>query len=121
MKNAMSTDDSNALQSARRKPRFPGAGLDAIMSPPEEVPPASAVRSPTEFTLVYELPDGDSLDFVARRLCAAGLADALVDVGEVGRIALHFECRDVRLLPAVADAIARVTLAHPWLLMRSIR
>lgn len=117
----MKSDEDSAQHLKERKPKFLGAGLAAIMNPPEGMFPASAARSPTEFTLVYELPNGNDIDFVTERLGAAGLTDALVGVGEVGRIALHFECRDARLLPAVADAIARVTLAHPGLLMRSIR
>lgn len=117
----MNTDESSTLSLKKRTPKFLGAGLAAIMNPPEEMFPASAASSPAVFTLVYDLPPGEDRSVATERLGAAGLTDALVGGGESGRIALQFERVGRRLLPAVDDAIARVTLAHPGLLMRSIR
>jgi len=117
----MNTDESSTRHLKKRKPKFLGAGLAAIMNPSEEMVPAYAASSPAYFTLVYDLPPGEDESVATERLGATGLTDALVGGGEAGRIALQFERGGRKLLPAVDDAIARVTLAHPGLLMRSIR
>jgi hypothetical protein len=54
------------------------------------------------FTLRYQLPPEDNdMDVLSDRLAKAGCDDALVGVGQAGRLALEF----VREAPSVREAI----------------
>ena len=54
------------------------------------------------FTLAYQLPSDDiDMDAIMDRLAEAGCDDALVGVGQPGRLALEF----VREAPSAHDAI----------------
>lgn len=120
----MTTDDDFFPHaSKRRRQRVLGKGLDAIMSPPDDVEPSAARYSllHENFTLMYELPAGETAAKAIEKLGAADLTGAFVGAGENGRIALRFDNDGPSALSAVAVAIARVAKAHPGLLMRALR
>lgn len=66
------------------------------------------------FTLKYQLADHDSdLDALVERLGAAGCDDALVGVGQLGRLALEFSREADSAEEAVRTALADVKNAVP--------
>lgn len=66
------------------------------------------------FTLKYQLADGDSdLDALVERLGAAGCDDALVGVGQPGRLALEFSREAGSAEEAVRTALVDVKKAIP--------
>lgn len=66
------------------------------------------------FTLKYQLADHDSdLDALVERLGAAGCDDALVGVGQPGRLALEFSREAESAEEAVRTALADVKSAVP--------
>lgn len=66
------------------------------------------------FTLKYQLADHDSdLDAIVERLGAAGCDDALVGVGQPGRLALEFSREADNAREAVRTALADVKNAVP--------
>ena len=66
------------------------------------------------FTLKYQLADHDSdLDALVERLGAAGCDDALVGVGQPGRLALEFSREADSAEEAVRTALADVKNAVP--------
>ena len=66
------------------------------------------------FTLKYRLPDHeDNLDALAGRLGSGGCDDALVGIGQPGRLALEFTREAVDADEAVRSALADVRRAAP--------
>ncbi|SFW15820.1 AlpA family transcriptional regulator [Nitrosovibrio sp. Nv17] len=66
------------------------------------------------FTLKYQLTDGDSdLDALVERLGEAGCNDALVGIGQPGRLALEFTREAVDACAAVRSALTDVHHAAP--------
>ena len=69
-----------------------------------------------EFTLKFSFPDQDSIggvDELVERLGEAGCDDALVGVGQTGRLALDFSREAESAFGAVSSAIADVKTAIP--------
>ncbi|MGB6102383.1 MAG: DNA-binding protein [Pusillimonas sp.] len=66
------------------------------------------------FTLKYQLTDGDNdLDALVERLGEAGCDDALVGIGQPGRLALEFTREAANADEAVRSALADVRRAVP--------
>lgn len=66
------------------------------------------------FTLKYQLEDHDSdVDVLLERLGSAGCDDALVGVGQPGRLALEFTREAERATEAVRTALAEIKNAIP--------
>lgn len=67
------------------------------------------------FTLKYQLADSDSdLDALVERLGAAGCDDALVGVGQPGRLALEFSREAGSAAEAVHSALVDVKKSDPF-------
>jgi predicted DNA-binding transcriptional regulator AlpA len=66
------------------------------------------------FTLKYQLADDDcDADELVERLCEAGCDDALIGIGQPGRLALEFTREAVNAGVAVRSALADVRQAAP--------
>lgn len=65
------------------------------------------------FTLKYQLTDDDDTDALIERLGAAGCDDALVGIGQRGRLALEFIREASCAREAVESALAAVRQAVP--------
>ena len=67
-----------------------------------------------EFTLKFALPANHQLvDDLVERLGEAGCVDALVGIGQAGRIALEFTREATSAKSAIASALATVKAAIP--------
>lgn len=67
------------------------------------------------FKISFELPDGGvDVDALIEKLGAAACTDALVGVGQTGRVALEFTREAQNELAAKASAIADLKNAIPW-------
>lgn len=65
------------------------------------------------FTLLFSVPDTVDISELVERLGAAGCTDALVGIGVIGRVALHFTRQGRTLESAQQTAIADVLSALP--------
>jgi hypothetical protein len=67
-----------------------------------------------EFTLTFTLPaNHQPVDDLIERLGEAGCVDALVGIGQAGRIALEFTREATSAKSAIASALATVKAAIP--------
>jgi hypothetical protein len=65
------------------------------------------------FGLKYRLPGDTDLDAIIERLGAVGCDDALVGIGQPGRLALEFTREAASAAQAVVSALTDVRLAVP--------
>ncbi len=66
------------------------------------------------FTLTYQLPSDDNdMDAIMDRLAEAGCDDALVGIGQPGRLALEFVREASSVHDTIEDAIEDVRRAVP--------
>ena len=66
------------------------------------------------FTLKYQLADDDrDPEALVERLCEAGCDDALIGIGQPGRLALEFTREAENAEAAVRSALADVRIAIP--------
>ncbi|WDY59010.1 helix-turn-helix transcriptional regulator [Pseudomonas sp. PSKL.D1] len=66
-----------------------------------------------EFTLKYQLAEGEDADALLERLAEAGCDDALVGIGQPGRLALAFVRESSSAKEAIASALNDVRQAVP--------
>lgn len=65
------------------------------------------------FTLKYQLPNDNSVDDVVERLGATGCDDALVGIGQPGRLSLDFTREATSAEAAFVSALSDVKRAVP--------
>ncbi|QCI10978.1 DNA-binding protein [Pseudomonas putida] len=66
-----------------------------------------------EFTLKYQLPEDENVDVLLERLAEAGCDDAVIGIGQPGRLALAFARESRSAREAIESALNDVRTAVP--------
>lgn len=66
-----------------------------------------------EFTLKYQLPEDENVDVLLERLAEAGCDDAVIGIGQPGRLALAFTRESRSAREAIESALNDVRTAVP--------